>query len=126
MQRIRILLVEDNPAIHVAVAEALTDAGLAVTAAVNAKAARELIEDQMFDVLVTDIHLEAEHGGLDVARHWRLHCPGCPVVFATAYPRAAVDIGPLGPRDAFLVKPYSPSELLTLVQFVLRPVSPPV
>ena len=125
MQRTRILLVEDNAAIHATLAEALTDAGLAVTAAVGGQAACDLIDDQVFDALITDINLDTEHGGLDVARHWRLHYPDSPIVFATAYPRGALDVGPMGPRDAFLVKPFTPTELLALLRFVLRPATPP-
>lgn len=117
---IRILMVEDNLAVRDTVAEALEEAGLAVTAATGAEAAAALMDQQPFDVLVTDIHLDTGLAGLDVARLWRARNPDRPVVFATAYPRAAVNVGPLGPRDGYLMKPYVPSELLHLIRFVLR------
>lgn len=120
MAETRVLVVEDNAAVRETVAEALMDAGMAVTVTTGAQAAISLMDEQPFDLLVTDIHLDTGLAGLEVVQHWRTRNPDRPVVFATAYPRAAVNVGPLGPRDGYLLKPYGPTELLHLIRFVLR------
>ena len=126
MQHPRILFVEDNAAIREAVADAIAEAGLEMTVAAGAGDAQQMMADGPFDALVTDIHLDTRLAGLQLAQHWRKHYPGLPTVFATAYPRAAINVGALGLRDGYLVKPYRPSELLCLIRFVLRTPALPV
>ena len=120
MRSVSVLMVEDNLLVRGPVVEALAEAGYGTAEAGSAPAAKSLISARSFDVLVTDIHLDTRLAGLEVARHWRETRPGQPLVFATAYPRAAVDVGPLGPKDAYLQKPYGPAELLGIIRFVLR------
>ena len=119
MATLCVLLVEDIAAVGGPVAEALADAGFEVSVAESAGRALDLMERLSFDVLVTDIHLDTSFGGLDVARSWRSRFPGRPLVFASAYPRSAVDIGPMGERDGYLQKPYRPSDLMGVINFVL-------
>ena len=115
-----VLMVEDSLLVREPVIEALTEAGYGTGEAGSAPAAMSMITARPFDVLITDIHLDTRLGGLEVARHWRETRPGQPIVFATAYPRSAVDVGPLGPKDAFLQKPYGPEEMLGIIKFLLR------
>ena len=127
MEGFRVLLVEDIAAVREPVGEALADAGIAVVTADGSRAAMHLMGRHSFDMLVTDIHLDTQFAGLDLARHWQARFPGRPLVFATAYPRAAVDFAPLGERDGYLQKPYLPSELITVIRFIMdrRPAHPP-
>jgi two-component system, response regulator PdtaR len=98
----RILLVEDEPLVAFDNEHLLTDAGYEVVATVdNLEAAREIIENQALDLVVTDIRLNGDGDGTGVARIAKGR--NVPVLFVTAF--ASDEAPSLG--IGCLAKPYS-------------------
>ena len=121
-----ILVVDDEPTIVEVVSRYLERAGYeALTAADGAEALR-LAELRNPDLVVLDLMLP-EVDGLEVMR--RLHGGGgrpVPVILLTA--RGEEPDRLVGLRrgaDDYVVKPFSPAELVARVDAVLRRVSPP-
>jgi DNA-binding response OmpR family regulator len=98
----RILLVEDEPLVAFDNEHLLNDAGYEVVATVDSlAAAREVIESQPLDLVLTDIRLAGEGDGTGVARIARER--GVPVLFVTGH--CSDEAKPLG--LGCLAKPYS-------------------
>lgn len=121
MSGVRILLVEDEWLIRMAVAEALEDEGYEVVQAGTGDAAYDVLAKSApnwFAVLLTDVHLPGSRDGLRLAEEARVIRPGLRVVYVTGRPEAMTRAR-LGPHDAFLPKPYGPAELLRVLRWVL-------
>ena len=108
-QRVRILLVEDNPDVAAATRAAARGAGLRRLHAADVAAARSALAREPVDVVLSDIVMPGGANGLDLAREVRRERGSLPVVLATGYSdqaQAAADEG-----FAILRKPYSMSDL---------------
>jgi DNA-binding response OmpR family regulator len=107
----KILIVEDEFLIRLTLVEALTDDGFDVAeAATGDEALAMLVGDQDYELLLTDIQLPGALDGIALARSARSHVPSLPVIFMTGRPDAMA--GATGTdRDAFIAKPYMPSEV---------------
>lgn len=119
----RILLVEDEFLIRLAVAETLEDEGFEVVQAETGDAAHALLEAELafgigFDVLLTDVNLPGTRDGLRLAEEARAMLPGLRVVYATGRPDTMAGAR-MGPHDAFLPKPYGPAEVLQVLRQIL-------
>ncbi len=108
----RVLLVEDDPAVRGAVERALRIAGHEPELAMRGDRALELATDNTYDAVVLDLGLPGLDG-LEVCRRLRASGNRVPVLMLTA--RAAVterveglDAG----ADDYLVKPFALDELL--------------
>lgn len=115
---VRILIVEDEPAISNLVAMTLTGAGYQCVTAGDGLAAADLLDRESFDLALLDIMLPGCDGFelLDYIRPLEI-----PVIFLTA--RAGVADRVQGLRvgaDDYLVKPFELVELLARVESVLR------
>ncbi len=98
----RILLVEDEPLVAFDNEHLLKESGYEVVATVdNLEAAREVIESENLDLVLTDIRLNGDGDGTGVARIAKGQ--GVPVLFVTAH--GADDHKGLG--LGCLAKPYS-------------------
>jgi CheY-like chemotaxis protein len=117
-----ILVVEDESLIRFMLVDELKEEGFDVCEAEDADQAIALIEQprEAFTLLVTDIHMPGLKNGLQVASLMRERHPHVPIVYATARPDALAGAGRLGPKDALLAKPFTPSELVTLVRQLLN------
>ena len=111
----RILVVEDEPLVAFDNEHLLTEAGYEVAATVDSlAAAREVIERESLDLVLTDIRLAGEGDGTGVARIARER--GVPVLFVTGH---CVDGGEeLG--VGCLAKPYSEKVLKNALQALDR------
>ena len=111
----RILVVEDEPLVAFDNEHLLMDAGYEVAATVDSlAAAREVIESEALDLVLTDIRLAGEGDGTGVARIAREH--GIPVLFVTGH---CVDAGQeLG--VGCLAKPYSEKVLKNALEALDR------
>ena len=102
----RVLLVEDDQRVAEIVSEMLQRLGcdtvLAADAAAGLKVARETPD---LDVLITDMVMPGEMGGLDLARRMRDERPGVAVVLTTGYSASAAEAAAEGLR--LLAKPYT-------------------
>jgi DNA-binding response OmpR family regulator len=115
----RVLVVDDEPKIVDVVRDYLAAAGFAVTTAADGATALDSARALPPDLVVLDLGLPGIDG-LDVARELRRHSP-VPIVMLTARGEETdrvlgLELG----ADDYLVKPFSPRELVARVRAVLR------
>ena len=116
---IRVLLVEDQPLIRLLIAESLSDEGLEVVEAGNgAQAIKHLDENDEFDLVITDIQMPGEADGNIVAKEAKAKFD-LPVIYMTGNPSSVTQR--LGLRDALMAKPFSPRDLIVVVQRLFPP-----
>lgn len=79
------MLVEDEPRIGCALAEALREAGFEVELVDTGREAIRFLSEQhrIFSVLLTDIRLSDDVDGWAVGKHARLTTPGIAVIYMT-------------------------------------------
>jgi len=120
-----VLVVDDEPTIVEVVARYLERAGYATLQAADGPEALRLAEDDDPDLIVLDLMLPGIDG-LEVMR--RLHerpGPPVPVILLTARGEESDRLAGLRRgADDYVVKPFSPAELVARVDAVLRRVSP--
>jgi DNA-binding NtrC family response regulator len=80
----RILVVEDEESLRITLAANLELEGYEVVEAQNGKEAIELLGQQKFDLVLSDIRMP-KATGVDVLLYAKQHHPGLPVVLMTAY-----------------------------------------
>ena len=121
MDRLRVLLVEDDDDNRELMTEVLEADGYeVVTAASGAEALRRLSEQRM-DVVVTDVGMPGM-GGLEVARGAKKVAPDVPVVVVTGYAEREDITAARGREvDSILVKPVDPDLLTACVAELVKP-----
>ena len=118
-----ILVVDDEPSIREVVSLYLSRAGYRVLVAEDGQAALDLLTHEPPDLVVLDLMLP-EVGGLEITR--QLRATGeIPIIMLTAR-REETDriLGLEMGADDYVVKPFSPRELVSRVKAVLRRVHP--
>ncbi len=100
---LRILFVEDDPTLRMLTGEVMMELGHQVVASETAEEALEILEQQPFDVLLTDVGL-AGMSGIDLAREAGTRQPLLSLVIASGYPVNASDVGL--DRLRTMLKPY--------------------
>lgn len=120
----RILLVEDEPAIAQVVTHALRAEGFEAVHCLTGGDALAAARGQDFDTAVLDVGLP-DIGGFALCRQLRRE-RDLPVIFLTAQDAEAdrilgLEIG----ADDYVTKPFSPRELVARVRVVLRRMQPP-
>ena len=114
-----LLLVDDARAIREPLGAYLRRHGMRVTLADGAAAARRAVEEGAIDLAVVDVMMPGEDG-LSLTR-WLTGRGGTPVILLTAMAEEAdrilgLELG----ADDYVVKPFSPRELLARIRAVLR------
>jgi len=127
---LRILLAEDNPINALLTRELLRRRGHHVTEVTSGDAALKAMENDSFDMLLTDIHMPGMDG-IEASRAIRAHESHCgrrrtPIVALTADAletgmRACKDAG----MDGFLTKPVDPSQLDAMFSSLIAEASRP-
>jgi DNA-binding NarL/FixJ family response regulator len=117
----RLLVVDDEPKLLLAVAAVLRSEGFEVTTARNGREALMQIAKSVPDLVVSDI-LMPQMDGFALARHLRTaqHTKLVPIVFLTAKgdTRDRVEGFRTG-VDAYLAKPFEPDELVAVIRSIL-------
>ncbi|MEA2953610.1 MAG: hypothetical protein QOJ96_3130 [Alphaproteobacteria bacterium] len=103
-----VLLVEDNPDVADVSAALLKQLGYRVHVAGNAEAALQALEQEKFDLVVSDIVMAGSMDGVSLARAIRQRIPNLPIVLVTGYSNAAAGAAAEFP---VLRKPYQIAEL---------------
>jgi PAS domain S-box-containing protein len=113
---LRILAIDDEPAIADLVAEVLGRRGHAVTVAHSVEAGLRRLEEGGYDLVISDLGLGAGVTGWDLAAAVRDRWPGVRFALATGW-GAGIDLEEAHRRgvDTVLAKPFRSAELVRLV-----------
>ena len=122
MSELTILVVEDEPSIAEVVGLYLQRAGYQVKTAADGKAAMTMLEKAIPDLVILDLMLP-EVDGLSLTR-WLRDRSDVPIIMLTARREeidriAGLEMG----ADDYVVKPFSPQELVSRVRAVMRRVN---
>ena len=114
-----VLAVDDDAVIRELIAEYLGQNGFRVTAVADGAAMQSIMAQEVVDLLVLDLRLQAEDG-MSLARRLRDES-AIPIVMLTGRSEEAdrvmgLELG----ADDYLTKPFSPRELLARIRTVLR------
>ena len=118
----RILVVEDEPAVQELMRYTLEQAGMDVLATVSAEDALLVLRDELPDAVLIDWMLPNK-SGLALARELReaSRTADLPLIIVTARGEEADRVKGLEQgADDYVVKPFSPRELVARIQAVLR------
>jgi len=120
---INILVVEDEPNIAEIVSLYLSRAGYIPAVISNGQQARESLENTLPDLLILDVMLPGLDG-LSLTR-WLRQRSNIPIILMTARGEEVDRISGLEMgADDYVVKPFSPQELVSRVKAVLRRTKP--
>lgn len=119
MSRSKVLVVDDEPSIVDNIVYSLEQEGLLSDIAHTLADAREKLSEATFDVLILDVSLP-DGNGFDFCRDLRRNYE-IPIIFVTARSDeidrvVGLEIG----GDDYVVKPFSPRELMARVKVILR------
>ena len=118
LNRLRVLLVEDDPALNALVGDMLAEHGAQVIRATAAAEGLELFESAAIDAVLSDMVMPGAMNGLELARAVRERQPGVPVVLMTGYSEAAGEAAADG--FAVLRKPFTIASLADSFESALR------
>ncbi len=123
-----ILVVEDDKDIAELIAYNLKSAGFNVSIALDGKSSLRFIKEKSPDLIVLDLMLP-DMDGIDVCKYLRSNEPtkNIPVVMVTAKGEEidrvlGFELG----ADDYIVKPFSPRELVLRIKAILRRLKPPM
>lgn len=116
----RILVVEDDRAMAVALRDGLKYKGYSVQVAADGHAASRLASEKHFDLIILDVMLP-KVSGLDVCKQLRESGDDIPIIMLTARGQEidkvmGLELG----ADDYVTKPFSFMELVARVEAVLR------
>jgi two-component system response regulator HydG len=112
-QQIRVLVVDDDEPHAAAVAESLERVGYDCVVATSGREGLRLIEEQVFEIIITDLIMDGV-GGMDVLAKAKRELPDAEVVILTGHStiKAAVTAMQAG-ASSYLTKPLDINELRT-------------
>ncbi len=110
----KMLLVEDNAAVRISLYDALSSSGIDVYAFDGPLSAAKFVEQNSFDVLVTDLVMPGGRGD-EFAQRLRERNPELPVIFISGYPDQIMGAEQLPSKTILLQKPFCIGKLLEQV-----------
>jgi len=115
----RVLVVEDDEPVQRLIARALERDGFDVVSVADAARARDAIEMREFDLLILDLRLP-DADGLDVLAQMRERAEVPTIIVSGRGAEGDRVLGLTSGADDYVVKPFSPRELVARVHAVLR------
>jgi len=117
----RVLIVEDEAGIRLALSGLLRREGYEIAQASDGREAETLLRASAYDLVLTDLALGSGPSGLDVLKCAREVSPDCPVVMITAHgnEKIAVEAMRLGAED-YVPKPFDNDEIRLVVRRALE------
>ncbi|MFZ9395204.1 MAG: cell cycle two-component system response regulator CpdR [Erythrobacter sp.] len=112
---LRILLAEDEEAMRTYLDRALTNAGYEVVAVDRGTAAVPLLEEQHFDLLLSDIVMP-EMDGIELAQRCGEISPRTKVMFITGFAAVSLRASREQPQAKMLSKPFHLRDLVLEVE----------
>jgi DNA-binding response OmpR family regulator len=118
---IKILFVDDEPAIRLTLPAILEGAGFQVVAAATVPEALSIIGTQKFDVLISDLNIGSPGDGFTVVSAMRRTQPDAVTFILTGYPAFETALEAIRQQvDDYLVKPANIEELLNNIRAKLN------
>ena len=120
LEKIRIMVIDDEPLMRVTIQDALIAEGYEVVTAETGKRGLDLFGDNQTDILITDLKLP-DMDGIKILKEVKTRNPEAHVIVITAYGSidSAVTAMKEGASD-YLTKPFSMDELLLIVKRLVR------
>jgi two-component system KDP operon response regulator KdpE len=123
---IRILVVDDEPAIRRALRPPLVELGFQVSEASRGEEALQLLRGGTHDAVLLDLNMPGI-GGIETLRRIRLFAPRLPILILTVRDQEeekvrALDLG----ADDYVTKPFSTRELIARIRAAIRRVRAPI
>lgn len=114
--KLRVLLVDDDPDITLALSDYLLQEGLDVEVAETGNAALHKGKTQSFDVVLLDVGLP-DRDGIEVLMELSQHKPQLPIILLTAFSslREITPPDKLNKAYAYLTKPYNREEVKAIL-----------
>jgi two-component system KDP operon response regulator KdpE len=124
-QTIRILVVDDEPAIRRALRPPLVELGFQVAEASRGEEALQALRASAHDVVLLDVNMPGI-GGIETLRRMRAFAPRLPILMLTVRDQEedkveALDLG----ADDYVTKPFSTRELIARIRTAVRRVRAP-
>lgn len=117
----KILTVDDSSTVRMVLSSTLKGAGYEVVEARDGQSAIEKLESGEINMLITDLNMPRVDG-IDLIRHVR-RSAGCrfiPIIMLTTETdEGKKQAGKAAGASGWIVKPFRPEQLLTVVQMVL-------
>ncbi len=122
---VRILIVEDEPAVRELITYNLQQSGYDTVQAEDAEKAMMIINEALPDLILLDWMLP-KMSGVEFARTLRRQdrTRGIPIIMLTARTEEADKVMGLDIADDYMTKPFSPRELVARINAVLRRLAP--
>jgi two-component system, OmpR family, KDP operon response regulator KdpE len=122
---IRILVVDDEPAIRRALRPPLLELGFQVAEASRGEEALQLLRASVYDAVLLDVNMPGI-GGIETLRRIRGFAPRLPILMLTVRDQEeekveALDLG----ADDYVTKPFSTKELIARIRAAVRRVKAP-
>ena len=117
----KVLICEDNKLASKTLSVVLEREGYEADSAEDGKKAIALLQTNIYDLIVVDIHLPF-HSGLELIKFLRSDLESkTPVLIVTAFsdPQMQKQAKELG-IDGYIVKPFNPSDLIKKVREILK------
>jgi two-component system KDP operon response regulator KdpE len=123
---IRILVVDDEPAIRRALRPPLLELGFQVAEASRGEEALQLLRAGTYDAVLLDVNMPGI-GGIETLRRARSFAPRLPILVLTVRDQEeekveALDLG----ADDYVTKPFSTRELIARIRAAVRRVRAPI
>jgi two-component system, NtrC family, response regulator AtoC len=117
----RVLIVEDERAIQLALSALFRKEGYEVSLAGDVPDARKLIEEGAYDLVITDLSLGGNESGMDVLRASKASRPEAPVVLITAHGSEKIAVLAMkAGADDYVPKPFDNDEIRLVVRRALE------
>jgi CheY-like chemotaxis protein len=107
----RVLCVDDEPLIRTMLADSVAELGLTALTAKDGEEAVALLDDELVDLVITDIRMGAI-SGWEVAEHARALDPAMPIIYVSGFPSKGKSL----PGAIYIAKPFRPHEIETAIR----------
>lgn len=116
MNKKSILVVDDELLIRDLLYDFFVDQGWDIAVAENSQKAISILEENPFDLVLTDIKMP-EMDGMELTQYIKEHHPELPVIIMTGYPSVETAVTALRIKAAdYIIKPFNINQLYKTVE----------
>jgi DNA-binding response OmpR family regulator len=117
-KELKLLVVDDNEEIRYLIRMTFKrQPNVKVFEAINAQEGLKHFYEYLPDIVLSDLIMDGEMGGLDLCRQIKASDNKCPVIlFSGKGEQNIIDLGMKAGADMYKLKPFSPTELINIVR----------